>query len=269
MSYNDIVCDSWSTLVENVMAETSLFESRYSASGVPFFRGHPSSTFNLLPGLFRPLAGGGMYTNYDEKNFYYEFRARAGALLNPGYTSWDILFLMQHHGLPTRLLDWTESLGIALYFALKDAERFDHLNPSGDIDLWMLDPYQMNDEITGSGDILDVESGMNRAEYATLFIEGSPGDPQQHWKAVAIYPRRQIARLASQHGLFTLHLSDAPLETYGGTWLTRFRLQRQAILEARRFLRVMGVNEFSLFPDLDGLSQFLKGRIQGGYGVVA
>ena len=85
----------------------------------------------------------------------------------------------------------------------------------------------------------------------------------------AAAPRRQIARLASQHGLFTLHLTEGALEDLEKPWLTRFRLSEPAVVDASRFLRVMGVNDFSLFPDLDGLSRFLRKRIKGGYGIVA
>jgi hypothetical protein len=260
MSYKRIDCDSWDRLLEEVMEATRAFEWKYSASAVPFFRGHSSSTYQLLPGLFRALDTG-FYKDYDEKNFYYEFRARAGALLNPGYTSWDILFLMQHHGVPTRLLDWTESFATALYFALEGAD--------GDVDLWMLDPYLLNRCVAHTEDILDVESALG-AEYADLFIDPGQAHDPPDWTAVAIYPRRQIARLASQHGLFTLHFSRGALEDLDdGSWLTRFCLSEDAIEETGRFLRVMGVNDFSLFPDLDGLSRFLRKRIRGGYAVVA
>ena len=98
---------------------------------------------------------------------------------------------------------------------------------------------------------------------------GSVPDRRPPWPAVAIYPRRQNARLASQHGLFTLHLQDTALEDFEEPWLTRFRLAGPAVAEASRFLKVMGVNDFSLFPDLDGLSRFLRKRIKGGWGIVA
>ena len=259
MAYQRVDCASWDKLLEELMRVTQQFEGKYSASGVPFFRGHCSSNYQLLPGLFRPTAAG-IYTDYDEKNFYYEFRARAGALLNTSLTSWDVLFLMQHHGVPTRLLDWTESFATALYFALEGS--------TSDADIWMLDPYSLNQQQANTQDIVDVESHFN-AEYFDLFIDPGGRVKQPPGTAVAIYPRRQIARLASQHGLFTLHLTNVALESLEQPWLTRFRLSAPAVAETSRFLKVMGVNDFSLFPDLDGLSRFLRKRIKGGYGIVA
>jgi hypothetical protein len=256
MARKIILCNSWQKLLKEVMRATADFESRWnSPSAVPFFRGHSSSNYQLLPGLFRPNKNG-FYNEYDEKNFYYEFRARAGSLLNPSYSSWDVLFLMQHHRVPTRLLDWTESFATALYFALEGAVH--------DIDIWMLDPYSLNKHTANEKNILDVEADL-KIEYFDLFIEPKDNQEQPNWTTVAIYPRRQIARLASQHGLFTLHNDRQPLENASVPGLLRFRLSGVAAAEARRLLKVLGVNDFSLFPDLDGLSKFLRERISGGY----
>jgi hypothetical protein len=123
-------------------------------------------------------------------------------------------------------------------------------------------------QVANTNNIMDVESNFS-ADYFDLFIEPSGAGRRPPWTIVAIYPRRQIARLASQHGLFTLHLSDTPIEVFEGPWLTRFRLAGTAVEEASRFLKVMGVNDFSLFPDLDGLGSFLRKRIKGGYGFLA
>jgi len=80
---------------------------------------------------------------------------------------------------------------------------------------------------------------------------------------------RVFGEEAAQPGLFTLHLQDTALEDFEDPWLTRYRLAGPAVAEASRFLKVMGVNDFSLFPDLDGLSRFLRKRIKGGWGIVA
>jgi hypothetical protein len=257
MPYNRIDCTSWSQLLDQVMVATRTFEGQYSESGLPFFRGHCSSSFKLLPGLFR-ITPEVRYQPHDEQNFYYEFRARSGSLLSSNLSSWDVLFLMQHHGVPTRLLDWTESFSTALYFALEGA--------ASDIDIWMLNPYELNRQQADTAGIVDVESNL-KTEYFDLFIEPSADSPRPTGSVVAIYPRRQIARLASQHGLFTLHYTPAPLEDLNESWLTRFTLTGCAVAETKRLLKVLGVNDFSLFPDLDGLSRFLRKRIKGGYGI--
>jgi hypothetical protein len=254
MGFQHLECDSSAKLIEEVMRATRQFEMRHLPGAIPFFRGHSSTAYQLLPSLFRQMDDG-YYSDYDEENFYYEFRARAGSLLNPGLSSWDILFLMQHHRVPTRLLDWTESFSTALHFALENA--------TCDIDIWMLDPYMLNKHSANIDEILDVEANITR-EYFDLFVK-KPREAQPDWATAAINPRRQSARLASQHGLFTLHVARQPLEDMGGAeWLTRFRLSGNAADEAHRFLRVMGVNDFSLFPDLDGLGRLLRKRIKAG-----
>ena len=193
----------------------------------------------------------GYHTCSDEQNLYYEFRSRAGNLLGAGLSSWDILFLMQHHGVPTRLLDWTESLGAALFFALSNA--------GADIDIWMLDPYTLNFQTCKNPEILDVDADFH-ATYFDYFIKAKDPTPPEWDTAVAIYPRRQNPRLASQHGVFTLHSKRTPLEEADLPGLTRFRLTAEGTDGARQLLKVFGINDFGLFPDLDGLSRLLRER---------
>lgn len=254
MSTTTYACRTWNELLEGVLEAVASFEDGYlSPSAVPFFRGHGRTSFKLVPTLLRQSDSGHWHTSADESNLYYEFRARAGALLPPGASSWDILFLMQHHGVPTRLLDWTENLGAALYFALTAAQD--------EIDIWMLDPYALNEVTFWKGHatttIVEVDVDIPH-QYADYFLEERQPVP---WDgAVAIYPRRQHARLASQSGAFTLHKDITALEDTGLPGLTRFTLAREGLSDARQLLKLLGWNDFSLFPDLDGLSRLLKRR---------
>jgi len=75
-----------------------------------FFRGHLHTGYKLLPSLFRQ----GNRTDEAywklERRMFFEFRTRARQLYEADHTDWDVLFHMQHHGVPTRLLDWTSEL---------------------------------------------------------------------------------------------------------------------------------------------------------------
>ena len=89
--------------------------------------------------------GGGLGAEYySEATLLEKFRASAPTYLErlPA-TDWEWLFLMQHYGLRTRLLDWTESSLIALYFAIRDN--------SGDVDaaVWAMNPWWLNRQTFG------------------------------------------------------------------------------------------------------------------------
>ena len=160
-----------------------------------------------------------------------------------------MLFVMQHHGVPTRLLDWSESFASALFFALGPKPN--------DVDVWFLDPYAFNRATSGMDEILDVNANLKHS-YAEYFVDRKV--TPEWMDAVAIYPRRRSPRLAGQAGTFTLHSTAAPLDTLAHPGLTRFTMSAAGWEEARRYLQLAGINDFALFPDLDGLARLLRKR---------
>lgn len=188
-----------------------------------------------------------------EQNTYYDFIVRAGDLIQPGRDPWSTLFTMQHHGLPTRLLDWSETFGVALYFALREGE--------GDCTVWVLDPFKLN-EITTKRDEILHPSDLKRSydSYYIQKVEPLEGD------VVAISPLRHNPRVSHQRAGFTLHDNlKRPLEDLHPEALTRIDIKAELRTEAERFLTLSGISEFSLFPDLDGLARELAREYFGSF----
>lgn len=114
--------------------------------GGPWYRGQQRKHWALLPNIIRL----GCSDRETEDEIREEFVTRAPALSRyetlPA-NDWDFYFLMQHYGAPTRLLDWTESPTIALYFAVRD-------NPGYyDSAVWMLNPYGLNKSVVGKSEV--------------------------------------------------------------------------------------------------------------------
>jgi hypothetical protein len=158
---------------------------------------------------------------------------------------------MQHYGLPTRLLDWTETFAVALYFAITECKH--------EASIFFLDPYSLNKLTCGQDEILDLDADFKN-DYYGYFIDDALKGEAFPGNVIAIYPPRRNSRILAQKGVFTLHNHEQPLDTMYAQCIRRFDLSAEALDEAKRFLELSGVNDYAIFPDLEGLSRHLKKR---------
>jgi hypothetical protein len=223
-----------------------------------FYRGQRETAWELLPTLLRhcktkriqrAAAIRGL-----EGSLYFEFRARARELHDQSLSEWDILFSMRHHGLATRLLDWTATLGVAVFFALRDRR------PNSVPCVWVLNPYALN-RISWSIRDLVAPEYLPRGDYdfSEYLVDYSKNAGFDWDEPVALYPLQRNARQHAQRGYFTIHGEDhRPLEKIAGRRLLRkVELPKEAWEDAEAFLNDAGIDEFLMFPDLDGLARHL------------
>jgi len=206
------------------------------------FRGHRDAEWKLIPGIGRTRV-----SHSTEKSIYFDYQTMAGPLLSEGINPWSLAISMQHHGIPTRLLDWTDSFAVALYFALRDEGREVPC-------VWMLDPYELNRELSQDPALFTMKDIIG--DYQTIFIDR---DKKLSGSVVAAAPGRHHPRAFSQKSHFTIHMdSRTSLDELAPKAVRKFLIPRRAIADARRFLLIAGVNEYSLFPDLDGLAREIR-----------
>jgi hypothetical protein len=183
-----------------------------------------------------------------------------------GREPWDYLFMMQHSGVPTRLLDWTENAFIALYFALTGAVRAASGNTVGDAAVWLLSPKSWNrgalHHMSFAGDILSAGD----AELNSYFPVTDPRLMGN--EAVGLYGPHNTARIVAQRGVFTIFgKSMEPMEnahshlTFEHTSLVKAIIPGDRVKSMLKSLRSVGFTETVVFPDLDGLARELKSEL--------
>ena len=223
---------------EVTIASVADFVSGLQQSGMArrLFRGQNTDKC-LLPRIMRLAKEKGIQPQAlenIERKMLERFRRESVAIL-PGardLTSWELLSIAAHHGMPTRLLDWTGNALAALWFAVSadSPERED----CGVV--WVVKLTSDNVKTPAAGD--DVF-----APKHTHFFQPFHSDP----------------RIVAQSGWFSVYRHNRteflPLEklVQFRPNLTRATIPRNHFSTIRRELRLMGIGQASMFPDLAGL----------------
>jgi hypothetical protein len=173
-----------------------------------WFRGQADAAWSLLPSLERH---GGVDV---ELTLFKRFKQNAlPFVMHRPQDEWEWLFVMQHHGLPTRLLDWTESPLVALYFVVTDPSKEAKAEPGA---LWALLPLELNKnsklEALHPADI----PGFGDDEHLDAYLPSNVAKKVVGHGPLAAIALRNNPRIQVQHGVFTVcHKEILPLEGDG------------------------------------------------------
>lgn len=235
------------TLVDVLMVSQAV---RATFRGQPWWRGNGVESWDLVARVHRHPEKGPLYEGNIAAKFA-QFAPTRYATCPPRGMLAPWLFLMQHYGLPTRLLDWTESPLLALYFAVWEDE---HESEPGAI--WALDAYTLNGLTVGDPGLcqpghLVVRELMDRA----FGLEPATDD-----RVVGLVTEQIDARMMMQMSGFTIHGSPRPLNgrpEVGPSMLQKFIVEEGSKGTLRQELAALGIRERTVFPDLEHLANDL------------
>jgi hypothetical protein len=239
-------------LVKSLQAFIKLCTDSNFACGHWVYRGvTDAERHKLIPTIGRiqvPFAKDMQDNKHFEEEIFSSFRRRTSALLGVQPTNrWEYLALAQHHGLPTRFLDWTESPLVALYFATK---------PKLD---------------SATGTVVYPPRAQRCAVYALhdcsyIDVDNQP-DPLNVPEPSLYLPPHLTPRLPGQSGLFSIQ--PDPTQEFQIAFedsnkpyrqIVKYEFSAAAVRTIQRELYLLGIRHGSLFPDLDGVSDELRQR---------
>ena len=261
MAISEVIVSSLGDLIDKVTpTEPDPRTGRRRDSGV--YRGDADARWPLLTSLDKLGGAHPPHTKAGlEEHILRNFiRYSRPYLDHPAANDWEILVTAQHHGLPTRLLDWTYSPLVAAHFATLDAER------GCDRVVWRLDWkkvhrfFKLPELALLIQDLEEILESDGPLTPWALF--SAPRDSKQF--ACMLEPPSLNARIVAQSATFTLcsvkdQSFDRFLESHGlGSTLTRFIIPAKETARFRDQLDLADVDERRLFPDLDGVAAEMR-----------
>lgn len=243
-----------SFIVKNIESLTNLINELEvdfgGYGGSVWYRGQTKESYTLLPSYLRA-------DNAPESTLLSAFKQNATMLTsNQPTNSFDWMFLMQHYGIPTRLLDWSESPLVALYFALLKVED------EAEAVVWALKPTELNKNarIKNKSEEFYIPSFEDH-EIKGYAIE-SVSNTNVGLEPVAVIATRNNPRIQAQMGVFTIHANEKiPIEEIGNqSHIIKYIIKKDSKENMLKQLKLLGITEFQLFPELASINSIMKKR---------
>jgi len=222
-------------------------EFRDDSDSTVIYRGLSDIDFKLCPkaGRFNPPVNSSDREKLNERLMLELFRNHSVGLTSHVLDDdWELLAVAQHHGVPTRLMDWTRSPLVAAYFAVA------HPNQSYKKDGRFIDPdsyvLQEPDSVIYAWRCSKIDLSKKRSIH-----------PLEIDKVTRYIPRHVTPRIKAQSGLFSVHPNPKePLNDPSNIiQLTVPFLERRNI---KKSLYRLGIHEATIFPDLDGAARHIE-----------
>jgi FRG domain len=262
LPFEEVRIQSWPELV---------FELSRFHNSLWIFRGVSSEKHDLISKIGRPETVSVMHEiekKFDlkelEQRIFKQFRARAMPHINGNSNDWELLAIAQHHGLPTRLLDWTRNPFTAAFFAMVDSDTEDWkvIDSLHDSDLIDEDWSSLASSGKNSSEFVRDGCAVIYAWYASAALDQKdfPNPFEGYKEVMLLNPPHIDKRIVAQDGVFTVFPEP-------GIPLPKVKTRRILIQKKHRvvFLKRlfrMGIHHASLFPDLDGIASHLFWRLR-------
>ena len=217
-----------------------------------WYRGQSDYSWGLVPSVQRSNNMGENYEQYITTNFMIKtMRLNPNAPYKYNRAAW--LTLMQHYGLPTRLLDWSESPLVALYFALSDLKN-------SDAAVWVLNPMELNKKVGYGAYVPPINYESLNGDLEGAFSNQTNKKRKLQKRIIACHGVGSDLRMYVQQSDFTVHSSTEQLDKIlladkACDYMYKIRIPKHIRPKLLHPLDAMGFHESSIYPDMEHIAR--------------
>ena len=259
-----------------------------------WFRGQPNANYKLTPNLLRnkkeiepenedekiikKYTKEVIYKTPSFEDALSEFKRKAyGFLKQLPENDFHWMFIMQHYGAPTKLLDWTTNALVGLYFSIPEVddsgqfrtfkgsseENLEEFNSTGYSEggsaVYIINPQKINSLTHGSNEIIDISEDAEKwSQY--IYSENSP----ESSFPICVFAPYIDEMIRVQSGVFTLHgIRIEPLDWYEVLEKTMYKIfiPQESWSDLKKELKNMGMTASFIFPDLSGIAKEVRENV--------